>query len=616
MQLVGSNPNAPVLGKEPLPGQVNYFLGNDSSRWRTHIRTYAKVEYQQVYPGIDLDYYGSGQQLEYDFVVAPGANPGVIRLGFAGADSVAVNAQGDLVVHAAGQDITQHKPLVYQDVNGVRQAVGGRFVLLDSPSRSGAPEPSPLAPPQVGFQLASYDTNRPVVIDPVLSYSTYLGGSGGDSGQGIVVDPATGDILLTGSTRSSDFPTANALQSTNHGGSDAFVTRLTADGSSLVYSTYLGGSENDVAYGIALDPATGDVSITGDTYSPDFPTANALQPTIHGFDNAFVARLSADGSTLVYSTYLGGSEGDIGLAIAVDGSTGDALVTGWTESTNFPTANALQPTNHGIQNGFVARLSADGSALVYSTYLGGSFEDRGSGIAVEPTTGDAVVTGWTASMNFPTANALQPTNHGLTNAFVARLTADGSALVYSTYLGGSRSDYAFGIALDASTGDTLLTGRTFSADFPIVNALQSTNHGDYDAFVARLSADGSALVYSTYLGGSDTDVANAIAVDPSSGDAVVTGVTRSTDFPTANAVQATNHGGYDAFVTRLTADGSAMVYSTYVGGSGYDEGFGIAVDPTTGDTLVTGTTTSTNFPTVNPFQATNQGGNAFVARIS
>jgi hypothetical protein len=360
MQILGGNPTGPVVGEDQLPGKVNYFLGNDPSQWHTNITTYSKVEYQQVYPGIDLDYYGHQGQLEYDFVVAPGADPGVIHIGFTGANGIAVNAQGDLIVHVAGLDMIQHKPVVYQEGNGARQEIASNFVLLDArPSDPATHHPSPAAP-QVGFQLAPYDASRPLVIDPVLSYSTYLGGSGNDEGYGIAVDPGTGDALLTGATSSLDFPIANPLQATNHGRyQDAFVARLSADGGALVYSTYLGSSGNDFGTGIAVDPITGEALVTGYTDSRDFPTANPLQATCGGgASDAFVARLSADGSALVYSTYLGGSGSDVGRAIAVDPSTGDALVTGFTNSADFPTANSLQ-TNYGGggDDAFVARIS-------------------------------------------------------------------------------------------------------------------------------------------------------------------------------------------------------------------------------------------------------------------
>jgi hypothetical protein len=612
MQVLGGNAAPAVVGLDPLRGQVNYFLGNDAAKWHTHISTFAKVEYQNVYPGINLDYYGHRGQLEYDFVVAPGVDPHVIELSFSGADQLTIDGRGDLVLQAGGQDIIQHKPVVYQEVNGSRQEIPSAFVL--------STDHSPLTTHQVGFRLGGYDRSRPLVIDPVLSYSTYLGGSDQDIGYGIAADPNTGDALVTGITYSADFPTANAWQP--HLGGDyatnAFVTRLSADGSALVYSTYLGGSGGESGTGIAVDPSTGDALITGSTQSTDFPTVNPLQPNNGGGTDAFVARLSADGSKLVYSTYLGGSGYDQGYGIAVDPNSGDALITGSTQSTDFPTVNPLQPNNGGGTDAFVARLSADGSTLVYSTYLGGSDADYGGGIAVDPNTGDALVAGVTQSTNFPTANALQPNWHGGTDAFVARLSADGSTLVYSTYLGGSGNDSGGGIAVDPNTGDAFVTGETSSTNFPTANAWQpSYGGGEGDAFVARIKADGSALVYSTYLGGSDTDLGSGIAVDPNTGDALVTGLTTSTNFPTVNPLQPNNGGGADAFVARLSADGSALVFSTYLGGSGSEHGHGIGVDANTGDALVTGLTTSTNFPTVNPLQPTYGGGSgdAFVARI-
>jgi hypothetical protein len=623
MQVLGGNPAPQVVGLDQLPGQVNYFLGNDPGNWHTHISTFARIEYQNVYPSINLDYYSHQGQLEYDFVVAPGADPRVIHLGFTGADQLSLNDNGDLLIHAGTQDIVQHRPVVYQEVNDSRQEIASAILLQHKASGDAlAPrEPAPRSQPdssadiqEVGFTLGNYDAIRPLVIDPVLAYSTYLGGNAYDSGSAIAVDPATGDALVTGATGSADFPTANPFQPNYGGGEDAFVARLSADGSTLVYSTYLGGSNFDYGKGIAVDPGTGDVLVIGTTASTNFPTANALQPTYGGGgSDAFVTRLSADGSALIYSTYLGGSRDDGGYGIALDPATDDALITGWTKSTNFPTANPFQPNyGGGGHNAFVARLSADGRTLVYSTYLGGSDDDWGYAIAVDPGTGDALVTGLTFSTDFPTANAFQPTNHG-SNAFVTRLSADGSTLVYSTYLGGSTYDEADGVAVDPVTGDVLVTGYTGSTDFPTANPFQPTLRGTQNAFVTRLSADGSTLVYSTYLGGSSLDEGYAIAVDPATGDAVVTGGTASTDFPTANPIQPTIH---TAFVTLLSADGSALIYSTYLGGSGSDQGRGIAVDPATGDALVTGYTTSTDFPTVNAFQPRNHGGyDAFVVRI-
>ncbi len=608
MQLVGANATPTVTGRDEQPGKVNYFLGNDPTKWHTNIATFARVEYDDVYPGIDLVWHGGQQQLEYDFVVTPGADPSVIHLNVSGAERLEIDAAGDLVVQAGGQELRQHKPFVYQEMGDTRREVASRFVLDGQ---------------QVRFAVGAYDAGRPLVIDPVLGYSTYLGGSGSDQGNGLAVDPASGDALVTGWTTSTDFPTANPLQASYRGLTDVFVTRLNAAGSALVFSTYLGGSGTDTGAALAVDPASGDALLTGYTYSTNFPTANPLQAVNRGSADVFVARLSAAGSALVSSTYLGGSDQDFGTALAVDPATGDALLTGYTWSGNFPIANPLQATCGGCPNfsdGFVTRLNAAGSALVYSTYLGGSTFDRGRALAVDPATGDALVAGYTVSTNFPTANPLYASNRGNTDGFVARLNAAGSALVYSTYLGGSGGDAGWGLAVDPATGDALLVGQTSSTDFPTAYPLQASNRGLTDVFVTRLNASGSALVFSTYLGGSNDDRGHALAVDPATGDAVVTGQTSSPNFPTANPLQPAlgGCGGIfcDAFVARLNAAGSALGFSTYLGGSGADEGYALAVNPVGGDTLVTGYTRSPNFPTAHPFQPVHGGASdAFVTRI-
>ena len=593
---IGGSGEPQVIAQQELPGKVNYFIGNDPGSWRTNIATYARVKYRDVYPGVDLVYYGNDGQLEYDFVVAPGADPASIGLGFAGANDTQVDAAGDLVLHAGGGDARLRRPVLYQEANGVREAIAGGYVLYDDR--------------HVGFAVGAYDPARPLVIDPVLVYSTYLGGSGFDEGLGIAVDPS-GHAYVTGVTTSANFPTVNAFQPTfGGGGGDAFVTKLSPDGAALVYSTYLGGGGTDGGLGIAVDPA-GHAFVTGVTQSANFPTVNAFQPTFgSGFVHAFVTKLSADGAALVYSTYLGGSVIDRGFGIAVDPA-GHAFVTGVTKSANFPTVNAFQPTRGGDFDAFVTKLSADGAALVYSTYLGGGVFDEGLGIAVDPA-GHAFVTGVTESANFPTVNAYQPTLGGGGDAFVTKLSADGAALVYSTYLGGGSTDEGLGIAADPA-GHAYVTGFTASANFPTVNAFQPTRGGDFDAFVTKVSADGAALVYSTYLGGGLFDEGFGIAADPA-GHAYVTGFTASANFPTVNALQLTFGCCGDAFVTKLSADGAALVYSTYLGGG---SGSGIAVD-IAGDAFVTGTISAANFPTTaGAFDTTFNGVfDAFVAKIS
>ena len=590
MKLVGANPAPRASGLEELPGKSNYFLGNDPDKWRTNVPHYAKVQYKDVYPGVDLVYYGNQRQLEYDLVVRPGSDPNAIALSFEGVESLRIDTQGDLLLDTADGEVRQHNPLVYQELDSGRREIPGSYVLKDER--------------QVGFQVGAYDTSKPLTIDPVLVYSTYLGGSGFDKGFGIAVD-ASGNAYVTGNTLSTDFPTASPFQAAlaSTGPTDAFVTKLNAAGSALVYSTYLGGSASDGdSGGIAVD-TSGNAYVTGRTASSDFPTASPFQAANGGGTDAFVTKLNAAGNALVYSTYLGGSGTDIGFDIAVDGS-GNAYAAGCTDSTDFPTASPVQAVfGGGAEDAFVTKLNAAGSALVYSTYLGGSASDLGRAIAAD-TFGNAYATGTTFSTDFPTASPFQAANAGFFNAFVTKLNAAGSALVYSTYLGGSNGDDGFGIAADGS-GNAYVTGDTSSTDFPTASPFQASISGTGDAFVTKLNAAGSALVYSTYLGGSIIDFGFGIAVD-GSGNAYVLGRTTSTDFPTVSPIQAAYGGGFsDAFVAKLNSAGGALVYSTYLGGSGVDS---------SGNAYVTGFTP--DFPTANPFQSTNAGGlDAFIAKI-
>ena len=609
MKLRNANPAAKVTGLDELAGTSNYFIGNDPAKWRSHVPTYAKVKYEGIYSGIDLVYYGNQRQLEYDFVVAPGANPRRIAFDVRGAKRIRRDQHGDLVVRMSEGEIRWHKPVVYQEKDGARQLIAAHYAITDTN--------------RVGFEVAGYDASRPLYIDPLI-YSTYLGGSQQDFGYGIALDSA-GNAYVTGFTSSANFPTENPLQPTYGGDEDAFVTEINPSGSALVYSTYLGGSNIDIGLGIAVDSA-GNAYVTGLTESTNFPTMNPLQPANKGDAyTAFVAEIDATGSALVYSTYLGGSGAEVGYSIAVD-SSANAYVTGETLSNDFPvTPGAFQTTCISCRNGnndaFVAKLNPSGSALVYSTYLGGSGGNEGHGIAVD-SAGNAYVTGWTQSTNFPTMNPLQPAYGGSTDAFVAEINPTGSALVYSTYLGGSGIDYGTSIAVD-SAGNAYVIGYTGSTDFPTMNPLQPTfGGGVYDAFVAKLNPTGSALAYSTYLGGSSVEFGYGIAVD-SVGNAYVTGYTGSSDFPTMSPLQPNAGGGGDAFVTEINPSGSALVYSTYLGGSGSDSGNGIAVD-SAGSAYVTGQTYSSDFPvTPGAFQTTCNVGNycsalgdAFVSRIA
>ncbi len=602
LRLLGANPAPAVVGLDALPGHSNYLIGNNSHNRHADIPTYARVAYRGVYSGVDLVYYGNQSQLEYDFLVAPGADLTAIRFQVEGAWEATTDAAGDLVLHAGAGDVVEHAPVLYQEVAGVRQPVSGRFVL-----EGGG---------QVGFQVGAFDRSRALVIDPVLAYSTYLGGLGSDAGMGVAVD-AAGNAYVTGATASTNFPTTSgALQTTAQGGGDAFVAKLNAAGTQLVYATYLGGSGNDVGTGIAVD-AAGSAYVTGSTSSGDFPvTSDAFQTGNHGSNDAFVAKLSADGARLVYASYLGGSGSDVATGIAVDAA-GNAYVTGQTSSPDFPTTpGAFQTSRPGVENGFVAKLGADGTALAYATYLGGSSEDGATGIAVDGA-GNAYVTGYTASTNFPvTPGAYQASNHGGDDAFAAKLNAAGAQLVYATYLGGLANDEGTAIAVD-SAGNAYITGATDSANFPTtLGAFQTRKSGGADAFVAKLSAAGTQLVYGTYLGGSSSDGGTGVAVD-AVGNAYVTGYTSSLDFPTTpDAIQRTRRGRQDAFVAKLNATGAALAYATYLGGTGTNIGTAVTVDAT-GDAYVIGSTDSANFPTTpDAFQTGNHGGqDAFVAKV-
>ena len=627
MRFVGGNTRPQLTGLEPQPAKSNYFIGDDPQRWQRDVPNYARVKYAAVYPGIDLIYYGNRRQLEYDIVVASGADPGSIALAFEGVQKISLDREGNLLLHTSQGDIAQHKPAVYQDMGGKRLPVDGRYVLR--------------ANDRVGFQVASYDTTRPLIIDPVLSYSTYLGGNGNDIGYAIAVDSA-GSAYVTGATTSTNFPGASAspIQSTWLGSSDVFVTKLNAAGSALVYSTYLGGSGGDTGYAIAVD-SLGNAYATGETDSPTvagpgnipFPRVGAFQASYAGGGDAFVAKINASGNALVYSTYFGGSGTERGYGIAVDGSF-NAYVTGQTSSTqgivpgpnDFPTANPFQAQNAslGSFDAFVSKINAAGSALVYSTFLGGNaseFSIDGGAIAVD-SDGNAYVGGTTRSPNFPGASTstIQPIFGGLvtgrSDGFVVKFNAAGSALLYSTYLGGTTDDAVNGIAIDTARNAYVVGNTDSPNDFPTASPLQTFKGGPgFDAFVSKINAAGSALVYSTYLGGSAGEDAYAVAVD-GVGNAYVSGWTASSNFPTVAPLQ-TVAGSGDAFISQFNAAGSALVYSTYLGGStGSEHGHGIALDSLR-RAYVTGLTSSTNFPTVSPFQATFGGGgtDAFVAKI-
>ncbi len=620
LKLVGAKMSH-VEGIEELPGKAHYFLGNDPQKWRTNIPTYARVRCREVYPGIDLVYYGAGQQLEYDLVVASGIDPSVIKLAFDGFQKMALNAQGDLVLLVGGAELIMRKPAVYQDMGTGRRGIASGYVLKDES--------------QVGIQLGDYDASKPLVIDPVLVYSTFLGGSDDDQVSGIAVDEA-GNAYLTGRTLSDDFPKRGGYQSVFKGGWDVFVSKVNPAGSAIVYSAYLGGAENDYGYGISVD-SIGNAYITGETFSTEFPRMNPLQAVLGSSLNrqpdAFIAKIDSTGSALIYSTYLGGVQLDRAYGIAVD-KTGAAYVAGETRSINFPTMNPFQPArlNHCFNDGnaplnnvnqseaFVTKLNPAGTSLSYSTYLGGSSMDQARGIVIDEMD-NAYIVGSTSSMDFQVSpGAFQPRLAGPgVDVFVAKFSANGRNLLYSTYLGGDGTDEGRGIAVDG-LGRAFVTGITRSAGFPTRDAIQHSSCGFSDVFVSKLNSTGTDLIYSTYLGGSGADESNGIAVD-ASGNAYVIGTTNSGNYPiTQGAFKRllSRDDAGDAFVSILGPTGAFISYSTYLGGNDLDFGNGIAVDRS-GHAYVVGATYSPDFHPVTGNamqQKLKQGLDSFLAKIT
>jgi len=675
MNFAGANAGARISGDAELPGKINYLIGNNPAQWRTGVATFARVRVEQLYPGINLVYYGNQQQLEYDFALTPGANPKAIKIRFDGVDRISIGARGELILRLGMDEILQPAPIIYQTVNGARCAVSGGYRILDEHT--------------VAFTVGKYDHQLPLVIDPILSFSTYFGGNSSDAAWSIALCTNDGSIYIAGQTLSKQlsatntapFSTATAFQGNFAGGSitgDAFVARFDNQGSNLIFLTYLGGSGDDVAYGIAVD-GNGNAYIAGTTDSTNFPVVNTIPGgtniggTFNKYANAyladaFVAKLDAIGSDLLYSTYLGGGGADAAYGIALD-SSNDAYVTGFTYSTNFPTTSDafqkhLAVTNWAYQayynaNAFVAEISASGTNLLYSSYFGGTNFDQGKGIAVD-SSNNIYVTGFTASKNFPITNAIfqqfvqtnfNGTNqvlitnsfngsllNGSTNrtsaydAFVAKFAPGCTSLVYSTLLGGTNSDKANGIAVDGS-GNAYVTGWTISTNFPntatnvagLYNGLTNNRSGLLplitNVFLTQVTWNGSnaAIGYSAVFGGTNRgiDIGYGVAVDPS-GNAFVVGASSTTNFPVLNTpglVHTTNSGGSDAFVIAFNPNGSVVLYSGYLGGKANDYGYGIAVDSLT-NVYLAGQTASTNFPTFFPFQSSLQGpSDAFLAKI-
>ena len=621
MHLLGANAQPTVAGTSATAGTANYFIGNDPGKWRTGVARYARVSYQNLYPGVNMAFHGSGHELEFDFVLAPGANPAPIGLQFSGNKGVKTDDSGDLIISSSAGNVLLHKPVAYQEQNGARQPVDARFVLK--------------AANQVSFELGNYDRTRELVIDPSVSYaySTYLGGSGDDNGIAIAFD-SNGNAYVTGETASSNFPGANGGL---RGLKNAFVAKLAADGSKLIYFTYVGGTQADSGNGIAVD-ASGDAVVAGGTQSPDLPASpGAFQslPKPGNAGSAFLFKLSPDGTKLLYCTYLGGSVDDVAYGVALD-SAGNAYLGGVTSSLDFPIPTNLVPLQSasGANDGFIAELNPGGngaSDLKFSTYLGpGGGTAAGVKAIALDSSNNIYVTGATLDATFHvTSGAYQSACGSCPNAFDAFVTVINpttNTYVYSTFLGGAGADVGFGIAVD-SAGDAYVTGSTTTATstngFPATAGARQTVYGtNTDAFVTKLNPTGTALLYSTYLGGTGADSASGIAVDKNF-NAYVTGSTSSTDFPTVGPTQSSLAGGVDAFVSEINPANPAisqLVFSTYLGGTGTEDNLGlggIAVDTNGAFIYVTGNTSSTNFPLTSAEQQTPGGRiDAFVVKYA
>jgi Abnormal spindle-like microcephaly-assoc'd, ASPM-SPD-2-Hydin/Beta-propeller repeat len=617
--LVGAAANPKAIGEEPLSTKVNYFIGSDPNKWQTNVQTYAKVRYQNVYPGIDLLYYGNNRQVEYDFIVAPGSDANKIQFSVTGADSLAVDAAGNLVLTKGTNQLHFQTPAIYQEANGTRVKVPGNYSLKDNT--------------HVGFTVAPHDNSKTLVIDPVLVYSTFLGGRSYDQGSAIAVD-AIGNAYVTGTTTSPDFPLAT-LGSLNPTQQRMFVVKLDVSGSTLLFADYFGGtSGNDSPSSIAIDSG-GSAYVAGQAYSADFSILNAYQPARAGYLNAFLTKFSADGASLVYSTYLGGNSADYAQAVAVD-SAGEATIAGYASSQNFPLASPYQSSISPDQNSrwgqysFFSRFSADGSSLIYSSYLAGNLLSQNNcynycapytninGLALD-NSGNLYVVGNTNTVNFPTTSGayLQtyPGTYESWVPFISKFDTSG-AIVYSSYFGGTNYSYANAVAVDA-TGFAYVTGYDGGNDsFPITatticDPLTQSCNG---AFITKFDTAGANLAYSTYLGPNNNSQGVAIQVD-AAGDAYVVGNIYSSQFTTVNQIESYT-GGQDLLLVEIDPTASTQLFATFVGEDQDESVAGMALDRD-GAMYVTGNTNSTFFPvTQSAFQSSWGGQNdAFILKI-
>ena len=596
---LGSDPLAELEGEGILPGKANYLIGDDESSWITGVPLFASVRYKHLYPGTDLVFHGGVNSLKSEYVLSPGADPSLIRMRYSGQEKLSLDAAGNLLVTTSAGTFTETEPYAYQVIDGREVPVSCEFVTMNTGILS--------------FSTGAYERDLPLVIDPSYNFSTYLGGSRDDRGSGIGMDDA-GNVYVVGTTHSTDFPLANspAYQERLNGSSDIFASKFSPDGTILYYSTYIGGNNTDVAASMVVHNISGEVTFTGFTESDNYPLTPAFVVPRGGNSDAIVTRLNSDGSDLVWSRLINGNKSDTGMGIAMNEISGELVVVGYTNSDNFPTWPVVN-LFLGATDGFVAEFANDGNVILFS-YLGGTNYDWANAVAlVQNTSGNIWVTGETRSLNFPTSSgAFRNTNHGGSDAFITELFWSNLTINASTYLGGSGTDGATGIALDPNNYP-YVTGFTSSPISPInlfpvtpnPNGYQTSfGGGQWDAFITKMAQDLSRLNYSTYLGGNDDDKAYGIAVDANR-TAYVTGWTMSTNFPKKYPTQPTKGEGFrvpDAFVTQMNQTGNGLLFSTFLGGTYYDEGDAIAITADGLNITVTGYTESINFPTLNPYQ--------------
>lgn len=608
---LNANNNMEIVPVDMTAHRVNYFIGNEKSKWKRNIPTSKAVLYKEIYRNIDLKVYGMERQIECDWVVKPGGSPEDIRFEYKNVRGTRIDMEGKLAIKTEFGELIHKKPLSYQVIEGKKIEIGVEFKKTRKNT--------------YGFKVQKFNTDYELIIDPLI-YSTYIGGSLDDCGYGIAVDGSR-NAYITGYTLSSGFPTTTGAYDNdfNGGDCDVFITKVNSTGTDLLYSTFLGGSGDEIGLGIAID-GSGNAYVTGWTRSTDYPTTSGAYDTeYHGGDNdIFVTKLNSSGNDLEYSTYLGTSYGmenaDASYGIAVDGS-GNAYITGY--SRVFTYIGGVMIKHHLV---LVKKLNSTGTDVLYSIQLGSVNDDSegcGYGIAVDGS-GNAYVTGYTSSWDFPNTSGCYDTYPSYpTAAFLSKIDSTG-ALLYSTYLGADGHNEGYGIAVDGS-GNAYITGYTDASDFPTTTGAYDTSHnGDDDIFVTKIDPAGNGtndLLYSTFLGGSgDYNCGEGIAVD-GSGYAYVTGTTNSTDFPTTTDAYDTSHNGdYDIFVTRIDPAGNGindLLYSTFLGGTDYDYGFGIAVELESA-LYVTGVTWSTDFPTTVGAYDTSSNGewDAFLSKIS